>query len=74
MIFQVICDEGHVIKNEKSLLNQAINQIKTKKRILLTGTPIQNNLLEYFSMLYFVNPNALGNKQKFIENFAGPIK
>lgn len=74
MIFQVICDEGHLIKNEKSLLNQAVNQIKTKKRIILTGTPIQNNLFEYFSMLHFVHPEALGDKHKFIENYEGPIK
>lgn len=42
----VICDEGHKMKNEQSLVSKAVNRIITKRRIILTGTPIQNNLLE----------------------------
>lgn len=42
----VICDEGHQIKNKKSAISGAVSQIKTKRRIVLTGTPIQNNLKE----------------------------
>lgn len=42
----VICDEGHLLKNEKTGISIAMNQLKTKRRIVLTGTPLQNNLKE----------------------------
>lgn len=42
----VVCDEGHMIKNQKSTTSHAVNKISTKRRIVLTGTPIQNNLKE----------------------------
>lgn len=42
----VVCDEGHMIKNQKSTTSMAVNKIRTKRRIVLTGTPIQNNLKE----------------------------
>lgn len=40
----LVCDEGHTIKNNNSATNLAVNKITTKRRIILTGTPIQNNL------------------------------
>lgn len=42
----VVCDEGHVIKNPKSAINKAVTKIRSVRRIILTGTPIQNNLKE----------------------------
>lgn len=62
----IICDEGHIIKNKKSAINGAISRVRTRRRIILTGTPIQNNLKEYFCMVDFIKPAFLGNYNKFI--------
>ena len=57
----IVCDEGHLLKNEKTSLSQAVNRISTMRRIVLTGTPIQNNMKECeqwrggFGMVAFLN-------------------
>lgn len=42
----VICDEGHLLKNSKTAISKAVERIRTLRRIVLTGTPLQNNLNE----------------------------
>lgn len=70
----VVCDEGHIIKNSKSKTNKAVSQINTPRRIVLTGTPIQNNLKEYYCMVNFIKPCFLGTQDEFYNLYANPIK
>ncbi|CAI8028357.1 DNA repair and recombination protein RAD54-like [Geodia barretti] len=69
----VICDEGHRLKNCENLTYTALTQLQTRRRVLLSGTPIQNDLLEYFSLLHFVNTGILGTTTEFKRRFETPI-
>ncbi|KAF9246133.1 DNA repair protein, SNF2 family [Melanogaster broomeanus] len=69
----LLCDEGHRLKNSDSLTFQSLNALDVKRRVILTGTPIQNDLSEYFSLLNFANPNFLGTREEFRKNFENAI-
>ncbi|KAH9043143.1 SNF2 family domain-containing protein [Lactarius pseudohatsudake] len=69
----LLCDEGHRLKNSESLTFQALNSLDVRRRVILSGTPIQNDLSEYFSLLSFANPNFLGTKNDFRKNFENVI-
>lgn len=72
-IGMVICDEGHRLKNSENLTYQALMGLKTKRRVLLSGTPIQNDLTEYFSLVNFVNPKMLGSGAEFKRHYESAI-
>lgn len=69
----VICDEGHLLKNDKTSLSENLSSIRTHRKIVLTGTPMQNNLDEYFCMVDFVKPHLLGTHKEFKNRFVNPI-
>ncbi|ELA42388.1 uncharacterized protein VICG_00487 [Vittaforma corneae ATCC 50505] len=70
----VFLDEGHKIKNKESLISQSAKRMQARCRFVITGTPIQNNLAELWSIFDFVNPNVLGSYSTFQDEFERKIK
>ncbi len=69
----LLCDEGHRLKNGESQTFTALNGLNVDRRVILSGTPIQNDLMEYFSLLNFANPNLLGTRAEFRKHYELPI-
>jgi DNA repair and recombination protein RAD54B len=69
----VIADEGHRLKTAQNKSAQAIRSLNTPMRVILSGTPIQNDLSEFFVMVDFINPGLLGTANTFKKEFEGPI-
>lgn len=69
----MLADEGHRLKNGDSLTFTALNSLRCERRVILSGTPIQNDLSEYFSLLNFANPGYLGTRLDFKKNFENVI-
>ncbi len=70
----VILDEAQNIKNPQAKQSQAVRKLGAGFRIALTGTPVENKLSELWSILDFLNPGFLGNRQFFQRRFAIPIE
>jgi TATA-binding protein-associated factor len=68
-----ILDEGHMIKNAKSKLTLAVKSLQSVHRLILSGTPIQNNVLELWSLFDFLMPGFLGTEKEFNDRFSKPI-
>ncbi|KAK9365350.1 SNF2 family N-terminal domain-containing protein [Lipomyces kononenkoae] len=68
-----VLDEGHKIRNPDSDISLTCKQVKTPHRIILSGTPLQNNLTELWSLFDFVSPGRLGTLPVFQQQFAVPI-
>ncbi|KAL4909815.1 hypothetical protein BDW74DRAFT_186258 [Aspergillus multicolor] len=69
----IIADEGHRMKTLQNKSGQAIQSLNVTKRVILSGTPIQNDLKEFFAAVDLVNPGVLGSFKSFIKEFEGPI-
>ena len=70
----VILDEGHIIKNPATQMSQAMHRLPCHSRLILSGTPIQNNLTEFFALLnWCTKGRLLGTKAEFKKQFMEPI-
>ncbi|XP_058778584.1 protein CHROMATIN REMODELING 25-like [Vicia villosa] len=69
----LICDEAHRLKNDQTITNRALAALPCKRRVLLSGTPLQNDLEEFFAMVNFTNPGVLGHIAHFRRYFEAPI-
>ncbi|CAI5715171.1 unnamed protein product [Peronospora destructor] len=69
----IVLDEGHRVRNHKSKMVKALAHVKTTRRIILTGYPLQNHLEEYWTMVNFARPNYLGSLDEFKNRYVAPI-
>ena len=69
----LLADEAHRLKNAQNTTYTTLNALNVKRRVLLTGTPVQNDLTEYYSLLNFANPGLLGTRLDFRRNFENAI-
>ena len=70
----LILDESQNIKNINSQTTKAVLLLNAKKRVALSGTPIENNLLELYSLFRFLNPEMFGSVQRFTNSYIVPIQ
>jgi DNA excision repair protein ERCC-6 len=69
-----VLDEGHKIRNPNTAITISCKELRTHNRIILSGTPMQNNLIELWSLFDFVYPMRLGTLVEFRTQFEIPIK
>ena len=69
-----VLDEAQAVKNPASKRARAARELKARFRLVTTGTPIQNNLTDLYSLFGFLNPGMLGSTEHFRRHFAGPVE
>ncbi|KZN34086.1 DNA helicase [Pseudoalteromonas luteoviolacea S2607] len=70
----IVLDEAQYIKNETAQISKCVKQLAAEFKLCLSGTPVENNLMELKSLLDFVMPDVLGTKQQFKQHFQIPIE
>ncbi|OCQ21518.1 DNA helicase [Pseudoalteromonas luteoviolacea] len=70
----IVLDEAQYIKNETAQISKCVKQLSAEFKLCLSGTPVENNLMELKSLLDFVMPDVLGTKQQFKQHFQIPIE
>lgn len=69
----IILDESQAIKNPDARVTKAVQQLRAVNRVILSGTPVQNNTSDLFAQFNFLNPGLLGTREFFNREFAQPI-
>jgi TATA-binding protein-associated factor len=69
-----VLDEGHLIKSSKTKLSKAIRMIRAAHRLILSGTPIQNNVTELWCLFDFLLPGYLGTERQFYSKYARHVQ
>ncbi|GAB7343640.1 hypothetical protein MBLNU457_1634t1 [Dothideomycetes sp. NU457] len=70
----VIADEAHAFRNRNAGVSAAVHEIRTQRRVALTGSPMSNNTGEIYTLISWIAPNYLGAADEFNSNFARPIE
>lgn len=70
----IILDESQVIKNPTSNIAKAVRELKSRHKLVLTGTPIENTTLDLWSQMSFINPGILGTQTYFRNEYQNPIE
>ncbi|KAF7995444.1 hypothetical protein HCN44_006551 [Aphidius gifuensis] len=68
-----VLDEGHIIKNGKTKSAKAVKRLRSYHRLILSGTPVQNDVLELWSLFDFLMPGFLGSEKQFAAKYSRPI-
>lgn len=71
---RLVVDEAQKMKNPRTKIYKVISKVPAQHRVALSGTPVENNLLELHALMNFCNPSALGSRKFFMANFATPIE
>ncbi|XP_063055233.1 DNA repair and recombination protein RAD54B [Engraulis encrasicolus] len=69
----LICDEGHRLKNTSIKTSSALHTLSCSRRVILTGTPVQNDLQEFYAIVEFVNPGVLGSTVAYRKIYEEPV-
>lgn len=70
----IVLDESQAIKNPESIIAKAVKELKSRRKLILSGTPIENSTMDLWSQLSFANPGLLGSKNYFKSEYLLPIE